>query len=166
MRQLLLPLLLCAGQPAQCAAQELRNWFNDPFFAVSNAISGCPEPAGPRVTESERLAQSHRRAEKGTTCWLAGEKDCARSSAFTYDAEIAESIKSQAKSMNLAQTSLWVTVQGRVVYIEGCSLREGVGQELESVIRVLPGVQQALSNIAVGASPRPTYRVFSTLHRE
>ena len=59
-------------------AEDIRNWFGDPFFQITSAIEHCPEPAGPRVTRAERQAQSHRRAEKGTTCWLAEEEDCQR----------------------------------------------------------------------------------------
>src|SRR5690554_6479593 len=56
------------GASGPQGAPELRNWFDDPFFQISSAIPDCPEPAGPFITEAERRAESHRRAEKGTTC--------------------------------------------------------------------------------------------------
>jgi hypothetical protein len=59
----------CGAQPAE----ELQNWFNDPFFQISASIPDCPIPAGPFVNESDRRVQAHRRLEKGTTCWLAHE---------------------------------------------------------------------------------------------
>src|SRR5512139_2272697 len=119
-RPALLPIALAlSGLGAQ--ADELRNWFDDPFFQVTSAEPQCLEPAGPRVTTAERQAESHRRAEKGTTCWLANEKGCERANAYSYDRDIASEIKAAVRtSAVFAGTSLWVTVQGRVVYIEGC----------------------------------------------
>lgn len=140
-------------------AQALRNWFDDPFFQITSGMPGCPEPAGPRVGEAERLAQSHRRAEKGTTCWLAREDDCERASAFAYDREIAESIRrALAADDHFAGTTLWVTVQGRVVYVEGCIARDAQAGELEQRIRALPHVQQALAIVTLDAHASPPYR--------
>src|SRR5260221_13668671 len=120
---MLRPLLLVAlAWPVPGPAQtgpERKNWFNDPFFQISNALPACPVPVGPLVTEDERRVQSHHRAEKGTTCWLAGK--CERPNFYAYDADIAEAIRSALKTANpFARSTLWVTVQGRVVYIEGC----------------------------------------------
>src|SRR5437899_5540536 len=41
-----------AASMAPAAPDELRNWFDDPFFAISSAIADCPVPAGPFVTEA------------------------------------------------------------------------------------------------------------------
>jgi len=141
-------------------AEELRNWFDDPFFPVASAIPSCPEPAGPRVTEAERRVQAHRRAEKGTTCWLAKELDCERSSAYTYDKEIADEIRNAfAGSSLLARSSLWVTVQGRVVYVEGCVRTATDARAIERLIRGLPHVQQAMAIVTARPGGRPQYRV-------
>jgi hypothetical protein len=141
-------LLLLAGTRA---AAERRNWFDDPFFPISHAIPACPEPAGPRVTEEERQVQSHRRAEKGTTCWLA--RECDRPNAYAYDADIAAGIRAAVRTHTLSvDTSLWVTVQGRVVYIEGCVAREAQAGEIEAAMRQVPHVQQAIAIVTT----RPT----------
>ncbi len=154
----LLAAALVVGSPG-AAAQALRNAFDDPFFQISAGVPGCPEPAGPRVTEAERLAQSHRRAEKGTTCWLAQEAGCERASAYAYDHEIAEAIRrALGNDPRVVDTTLWVTVQGRVVYVEGCVARAAQGGELEQRIRELPHVQQALALVMTGANGRPPYR--------
>jgi osmotically-inducible protein OsmY len=116
-------------------------------------VPNCPKPAGPRVTAAERRAQSQRRAEKGTTCWLAKEQECERSSTYAYDRDIATAIQASVRTRNaFAETSLWVTVQGRVVYVEGCVRDESQARELESLMRGIPHVQQALA--IVTASPR------------
>lgn len=88
-----MPLALAAAlsmQPA-AAAEELQNWFNDPFFQISSGVRGWPTPAGHFVSERDKRVQSHRRAEKGTTCWLA--RECDRPYAYAYDADIAAAIR-------------------------------------------------------------------------
>jgi hypothetical protein len=149
--------LLGGGAVAQ-PADELRNWFDDPFFQVRSAIADCPLPAGPFVTEQERRAQSHRRAEKGTTAWLAGEAQ--RPQAYAYDREIAAALREAfADGRHFPDTALWLTVQGRVVYVEGCSDRADDATRLEAYVRALPQVQQAIAIIRTDASAPPPYRV-------
>jgi hypothetical protein len=152
-----------AAVPAQTAtapADELRNWFDDPFFAVSSAIADCPMPAGPFISEADRREQAHHRAEKGTTCWLAREADCDRSSAFRYDRDIAAAFQAGLRERNpFADTSLWVTVQGRIVYIEGCVARESQTTELEAYARALPHVQQAIAIVRTDPAARLPYKL-------
>ena len=162
---MLRPLLLVAlawpvPGPAQ-PALERRNWFDDPFFQMTSAIADCPEPVGPRITEDERRVQSHHRAEKGTTCWLAGQ--CERPNFYAYDADIAQAFKKALQASNpFARTSLWVTVQGRVVYIEGCVPDPAMEPALEAYTRAIPGVQQAIAAVFVpGRTERPPYRLLS-----
>lgn len=133
-------------------ALDLKNWFNDPFFEITSDIKACPTPLGPLLTEEQRRTQAHSRAEKGATCWLAGR--CDRPNYYAYDEAIAAAFKSQAGS-NLAlfkQTSVWVTVQARVVFIEGCVPKKSVASDIEAFARSLPHVQQAIA--LVRTSPR------------
>ena len=126
------------------AAAERQNWFDDPFFQVSAAIADCPLPAGPFITEAERRVQAHHRAEKGTSCWLAGL--CDKPNFHAYDAGIAEAFKAAWPAQSgFADSTLWVTVQGRVVYIEGCVAEPAAEAALEVFARRLPDVQQALA---------------------
>jgi hypothetical protein len=156
-----LPLAVSASAAQSQSAEELRNWFDDPFFQISSAIPGCPVPAGPFVTEAERRAEAHLRAEKGTTCWLAGQ--CDRPSAYLYDRDIAAAFKAAIAERNpFADTSLWVTVQGRVVYIEGCVRKKSLARELEAFARALPHVQQASALVRSRPSERAPYRLRST----
>ena len=144
-------------------AEELRNWFKDPFFRLTSAIPRCPEPVGPRVTEAERQAQSHRRAEKGTTCWLAKEEGCERSNAYSYDRDIASEIQvALGGKAEFSNTTLWVTVQCRVVYVEGCVPAESMGQEIEALVRSLPHVQQAIALVTASPESKPPYKFVST----
>lgn len=141
-------------------AQTLRNWFDDPFFALSSAFPGCPEPAGPRVGEADRQLQSHRRAEKGTTCWLA--RECDRPNAYAYDRDIAQAIESAVhERARFPDSSLWVTVQGRVVYVEGCVAHESQAAEIEAFMAGLPHVQQAIAIVTTRPAARLPYKPFA-----
>jgi hypothetical protein len=151
-------LALCCAlappAPAQ-APDELRNGFDDPFFRLSAEVPDCPVPLGPFITEAERRVQAHHRAERGTTCWLAGQ--CEQPNAYAYDHGIAQALQAAARERPalFAGTSLWVTVQGRVVYIEGCAADPGVAAALEAFARAVPGVQQALALLRIGAGAPP-----------
>jgi len=156
-RVLLVALAMVASAP--CGAQDgLQNWFNDPFFQISAAIPDCPLPAGPFTDENDKRIQAHRRAEKGTTCWLA--KECDRPNAYVYDHDIAEGLKAALRERGLfADTTVWVTVQGRVVYLEGCAVSESVVPALEAFARSVQHVQQAIAIIRTDPAVRPPYRV-------
>jgi len=154
-------IVLGAGLVAGArAAEELRNWFDDPFFQISSSLSDCPLPAGPFVSEADKRVQAHRRAEKGTTCWLAGE--CDRPNAYAYDRDIAEAFRhAVAGADRLPGTTLWVTVQGRVLYIEGCALQNSSIEAVEALARSLPHVQQAIAIVRVDATAPPPYKLRS-----
>ena len=139
-------------------ADELRNWFNDPFFQISSAIADCPLPAGPFITQAERAVQAHHRAEKGTTCWLAGQ--CERPNAHAYDADIAAAWSNDS---SLRETKLWITMQGRVVYIEGCVGEASAAPRLEAFARRLPQVQQAIALVRDERGERVPYKIRRTI---
>ena len=149
---------LLAAPAGAWADDGLQNWFGDPFFQITAALPDCPLPAGPFTDERDRQVQSHRRAEKGTTCWLA--KECDRPNAYTYDQDIAAAFQAAVRARHpFADTSLWVTVQGRVVYIEGCAASEAIVPEVEAFARSVPHVQQATAIIRGRESSRTPYRV-------
>jgi hypothetical protein len=151
----LLAALLLAGAAAD---DDLPlNRFNDPFEAVSSDLTDCPEPRGPRITAAEMRVQAHHRAERGTTCWLKG--DCSQPNAYRYDAGIAAALRPQLTSAAaLHPSSLWLTVQGRVVYLEGCVATADQAADLEALARGLPDVLQALALVRVGPGGASPYR--------
>jgi len=141
-------------------AQTMRNWFDDPFFQITSALKDCPLPAGPYVTEAERGAQAHHRAERGTTCWLAGQ--CERPNDYAYDADIATAVRGVlSHAMPELATTLWITVQGRIVYIEGCASSRAAVVALEERLRTVPFVRQVVSNVRTDPKARPPYRLRS-----
>ncbi len=159
--------LACFAQaPAQSAASGLQNWFNDPFFQFTSVVPDCPVPLGPFMYASERAAQAHRRAEKGTSCWLAG--TCDKPNAYDYDADIAAALK---KALNVTQlythsplvnSSLWATVQGRIVTIEGCVAGDVplgfdhtfISRAIETMVMGLPHVLQGVALIRTSEQAR------------
>ena len=154
MNTLLIALLL-----AGASADDLPlNRFNDPFEALSSDIAGCPEPLGPRTTAAEARAQAHHRAERGTSCWLQGE--CSEPNAYRYDAGIAAALRGVLSgAAALHPSSLWLTVQGRVVYLDGCVESAAQAAALQALARGVPNVQQAVAIMRIGPGARPPYRM-------
>lgn len=141
------------------AADELRNWAPDPFLALSHEQADCPEPLGPRMTEAEWKADAHWRIETGTSCWLAGK--CADSNAYRYDAPLAAALfpKLQAAHDALAGSSVWVFVQRRVVFLQGCVRDAAQGDALEALAKQGRDVTLVVPAFRVGPDGRVPYRV-------
>ena len=156
--------LLALAAPGASADEVVRNWFDDPFFQVRSAIADCPMPLGPYVNEEQRMHETHYRLERGLRCYL--EKKCSKPSSYMYDADIASAVRTRFDaSPQLRDASLWVTVQRRFVWVEGC-VRSSRGQrEIEAVLRGVPDVERVI--VFVSADPRapPPYRTLGAGQR-
>lgn len=139
---------------ARSDTQGLRNWFDDPFFQVADSLPGCPVPAGPLITEAEMKAESHSRAERGTTCWLSGA--CSEPNAYLYDARIAQHIREELGVQGRA--SLWITVKRRFVWLEGCVTDGAQAAQLESRLKAVPQVERVFVDVMTGVDGKPPYR--------
>jgi hypothetical protein len=141
---------------------QLGNWFDDPFVVVRKAVPDCPEPLGPRITRQDATLQEHYRAERGTSCYLAGE--CSKPNAYLYDAPISAAIQKLFEGdPSLARnSSLWITVQRRFVYLEGCRGTSTDIDHAEALIRALPDVQLVLVNVAADPYGHLPYKRLST----
>lgn len=149
-------LLLAAGlAPMQAAlAQERRNWFDDPFFRISSGLADCPVPLGPLLTRDEQRREAHGRIERGTSCWLAGK--CRNSNAYRYDKGLAPQVEAALKALpGVERSSVWVTIQRRWVFLEGCvDSRERIMQ-LERAARQVPDVESVVPALSLpGEAPR------------
>jgi len=119
-----LGLLAAAGMSlAHVDDGALLNRGGDPFLQVSSALPGCPEPAGPRVSEAEWMRESHHRIEHGNHCWLEGR--CRLPNAYLYDKDVAESLQRRLRTLNTQlpawrHSSLWITVSARWIKVQGC----------------------------------------------
>ncbi|WP_084688384.1 BON domain-containing protein [Paraburkholderia oxyphila] len=136
---------------------EIRNWYNDPFFALSNAPGACPQPLGPRMTKAEADDDAHYRVERGTTCWLAHK--CAKPNSYLYDADIAKAIRETFKGdTSLVGTSLWITVQRRFVYAEGCAPAGFDRAALERRLEAIPDVDKVFVRLRADPQALPPYK--------
>jgi hypothetical protein len=140
--------------------EPLRNWFDDPYFQVRSGMASCPAPRGPYGTEAEMQRETHHRLERGTRCWL--EKRCSRPSSYLYDADIAAAVRSRFESTALLRgASLWVTVQHRAVWVEGCVPRGYASGTVEKLLRGVPDVESLIVNVRRDPGAKPPYRTLA-----
>ncbi len=146
---LCVPSLVSHGQPASTAAApapELRNWFNDPFFTLSQDVADCPVPLGPFTGRAEMEDDAHYRVERGTSCWLAHK--CSKPNSYLYDAPIADAVRERfAGERALRGTSIWITVQRRFVYAEGCVPASFDSAALQRQLEAIPDVEQVFVHV-------------------
>lgn len=160
-RPALVALVLCFLALSPALSEERKNWFADPFLQLSNSLPDCPEPRGPRTTDAERRQQAHHGAERGTTCWLRGE--CDRPSAYDYDKDIAAAIRHRwSGAQALADSIIWVTVQGRIVNFEGCVRDVGQQKQLEAIAMSVPSVLQAIAIVRLPGERGVPYSVWNS----
>src|SRR5207253_1004992 len=109
-------LLACSSSHGQ---DERSNVFDDPFVHVTERLASCPVPEGPFYTQAEARAQSHLRAEKGTTCYYWGR--CRLPNAYLYDKEIIPRVATFIRrDERFDESSIWILGQRRWVYLKGC----------------------------------------------
>lgn len=158
MSPLFLPSLLVGlALAAPAAAQELRNWGDDPFVQLSADRAGCPEPRGPRATEAEWRAEAHWRIETGTSCWLAGK--CADANAYRYDAALARQLFPTLKATPaLAGSSVWAYLQRRILFLQGCVRDAAQARALEHAAQGGPELVMVVPALRIGDDPRVPYR--------
>ena len=143
-----------------CSAEEtvLKNWFDDPFLPVRNWIKQCPVPLGPLLTETEKIAESHSRIERGTSCWLAG--TCSEPNAYRYDKSIAKSIQERFETNDaFKDASLWITVKRKFVWVEGCVPDAAYAVALEAYVQAVPNVERVMVDVLSASNGRPPYAV-------
>jgi len=142
----MLAAIAAAGVPA--AAQERKNYFDDPFVQVTGAIAQCPVPEGPLMTEPESRAEAHVRTERGTRCYLEGR--CRLSNSYLYDKEIIARVKKAILANgNFSQTSVWALGQRRWVFLEGCVHSKEQSAQLETLVRGIDDVERVINRLAI-----------------
>jgi hypothetical protein len=146
-----------AGVQGASAADEARsNFFDDPFFQMSSGLAGCPAPLGPLYTQAEVRSQMHARLERGTSCWLEGR--CKDSNAYRYDKTIAPQVRKALDSVpGLRRGSVWVMVQRRWIYLQGCVPDKRTRERLENAARAVPDVENVVNDLMIGTRDKPGY---------
>ena len=138
---------------AQIASSEtLKNHYNDPFIQVTNGIKVCPQPRGPFMTVREAQTEAHPRIERGTSCFRAGK--CTEPNSYRYDARIAKAAQLAAvaavlKSPALARSSVWLTVQRRFVFVQGCVAQRPQIARWQAVFRRVSEVEHVGLDLAI-----------------
>jgi hypothetical protein len=134
----------------------LMNPFGDPFIAATQG-SPCPAPLGPAYTASERTAETHSRAERGTSCWLSGK--CKEPNAYRYDAgNAAAAVAALRRDASLATSAIWVTAQRRFVFLEGCVVDAAQAARAEAAVTALPDVERVIPALALPGERTPYRR--------
>ncbi|MGJ7509182.1 BON domain-containing protein [Variovorax sp. GT1P44] len=160
-----LAMLVLAGATGASAVHaaegEARtNFFEDPFFQVSSGLKACPVPLGPFYTPAEVRSQMHGRLERGTSCWLAGR--CKDSNAYRYDKAIAPEVRKALEGVpGLKRGSVWVTVQRRWIYLQGCVPTPELARRLESAAKAVPDVETVVPDLMIGTRGKPPYPLAS-----
>lgn len=153
--------LLAVALVATASAEERRNFFGDPFVAVTAGFPGCPVPEGPLITESEMRAEAHSRTERGTRCYLSGA--CRLPNSYRYDRDIVERVRAHILyDGRFAATSVWVLGQRRWVTLEGCVRTKAQSAALVRLVREVDDVEAVFDNLMVGNRGTPRYRTIDS----
>lgn len=148
-------LVVAAGLTATAAfAQTATNAFGDPFLRATSALPGCPEPAGPRYTPEQVREEAHSRAQHGTSCYHSGR--CRLPNAYLYDKEIApRAVRYLQRDDRLADSSVWITVQRRIVVLQGCVKTREQAQAMERSVGLIDDVMGVVNELsAPGEAPK------------
>ncbi|MDW5441349.1 BON domain-containing protein [Polaromonas sp. SM01] len=153
----ILAALLSTNVRAQ-APPEKKNWFDDPFFQLSSGLTACPVPLGPMLTEEEQRQQAHGRIERGTRCFRAGQ--CQDFNAYRYDKTLAVPVQAALQAVpGVASSSVWVTIQRRWVFLEGCVSQPALIPRLVQAAQAVPDVEAVVPLLMTGTRAKPRYAV-------
>ena len=144
--------------PSLALSQDSRrNAFDDPFLSVTHGLASCPVAEGPLLTEDQVRAEAHDRAQRGTSCWLAGR--CRLHKAYLYDKEIIPRVVKAVKADGrYGDTTVWALGQRRWVWLKGCVSRPEQRDELEALVRHLDDVEGVVNELMVGTTAAPPYK--------
>ena len=130
-------------------AQEPRTYQLDPFAQATVGYPACPAAKPPVLSEQEMRIQAHERAERGTSCCLAGTCECG--GAYKRDPEInarvAQAIRNDARMRN---TGIWVTTVRKFVTLQGCVRSAAQKRALEGLVSRVPDVAIVWNEVTVG----------------
>ena len=150
--------LAVSSAPQAQPAEPRSNVFDDPFVQATHAIAACPPAEPPLVTAAEARAQSHMRAEKGTTCHYHGR--CRLPNAYLYDKEIVPRVVRFIQlDDRFANSTIWVLGQRRWVYLKGCVASAEQATALEHEVRLIDDVEAVIDELMVGGDGKPPYAV-------
>ena len=135
-------------------ADEPRTYQLDPFSQATAGYPGCPAAKPPILTEQEMRISAHERAERGTSCCLAGTCECG--GAYKRDPEINERVAAAILGeKRFRDTSIWVTTTRKFVTLQGCVRSAAQKKALEQFVKRQPDVAIVWNETAVGIKRAP-----------
>ncbi len=138
--------MLCTSLHA--GAQAPRTYLLDAFAQATAGDTRCPAVNPPLLDEAEMRAQAHSRAERGTSCCLAGTCECG--GPYRHDAEInARVIEAIRSERRFGETSVWVTTTRGFVSLQGCVRSAMQKNALGRLVKRQPGVAQVWNETAI-----------------
>ena len=133
-------------------AEGPRTYQLDPFTQATGGYAGCPEAKPPVLTEQEMRVSAHERAERGTSCCLAGTCECG--GAYKRDPEINERVAAAIKAdARFANTSVWVTTTRKFLTRQGCVRTARQKKALERLVKRQSDVAIVWNDTIVGTKP-------------
>ena len=130
---------LIAPFTAFAAEEAPRTYQLDPFSQATSGDTACPPVKPPVLDEQEMRAQAHSRAERGTSCCLAG--TCACGGAYKRDPEINDHVADAVRrDARFRGTSIWVTTTRGFVTLQGCVRNASQRRALERLVKRQEGV--------------------------
>lgn len=134
------------------AAEEPRTYQLDPFAQATDGYASCPAAKPPVLTEQEMRVQAHGRAERGTSCCLAGTCECG--GAYRRDPEINDRVAAAIRGeKRFRDTSVWVTTMRKFVTLQGCVRTTAQRKALEHLVKRQPDVAIVWNETTVGVNP-------------
>jgi len=142
-------LMLCLA-PAH--GQQPRTYQLDPFARATAGYPGCPEVGPPILSEEQMRATAHGRAERGTSCCLAGTCECG--GAYKRDPEINRRVADAVREdKRFRDTSVWITTTRKFVTLQGCVRSRAQQRALERMVKGLPDVAIVWNETTIGTRP-------------
>jgi hypothetical protein len=121
------------------AAQAPQTYLLDPFSRATSGDEGCPTVRPPVLDEQQMRAQAHSRAERGTSCCLAGTCECG--GPYQHDPEINDRVVEAIRAdKRFRDTAVWVTTTRGFVTLQGCVRTPEQRDALGRAVKRQPGV--------------------------
>jgi osmotically-inducible protein OsmY len=116
-----------------------QSYLLDPFAQATSGYHGCTAVAPPILDEQQMRSQAHSRAERGTSCCLAGTCECG--GPYKHDAEINDRVVEAIRAdKRFRDTAVWVTTTRGFVSLQGCVRGPAQKNALGRTVKRLPGV--------------------------
>ena len=120
-------------------AQTSLSYLLDPFAQATSGDERCPAAKPPILDEQQMRSQAHSRAERGTSCCLAGTCECG--GPYKHDAEINDRVIEAIRAdKRFRDTAVWVTTTRGFVTLLGCVRDPAQKNALGRVVKRQAGV--------------------------